>query len=187
MSEDISICLNLMKKDMQNAFSYFERELDKIHAGKANVKMLDSVKVDYYGTPTPLSQVAGLSTPDPKQIMIQPWEKSMIMPIEKAILAANLGFNPQNNGEIIRVIVPALTEERRKNLVKKVKQEAEQAKISMRNIRRNTNNEVKDLKNKDVPEDEIKKAEISIQKTTDDYISRVEQFYAFKEKEIMTI
>ncbi|MBR4512743.1 MAG: ribosome recycling factor [Bacteroidales bacterium] len=187
MSDEITLCLESMKEEMQNAFLYLEKELDKIRAGKANVKMLDTVKVDYYGTPTPLSQVASLSTPDPKQIIIQPWEKSMIGPIEKAILAANLGFNPQNNGEVVRVIVPALTEERRKELVKKVKQESEQAKISIRNIRRKTNDEVKKLKDGGVPEDETKKAETSIQKTTDEFIAKIDQFYSFKEKEIMTI
>ena len=117
MSDEINLCLESMKEDMQNAFLFLEKELDKIRAGKANVKMLDTVKVDYYGAPTPLSQVASLSTPDPKQIMIQPWEKNMIGPIEKAILAANLGFNPQNNGEVIRVVVPTLTEEDRKSVV----------------------------------------------------------------------
>ncbi|MBO4773300.1 MAG: ribosome recycling factor [Bacteroidales bacterium] len=187
MSDEITLCLESMKEEMQNAFLYLEKELDKIRAGKANVKMLDTVKVDYYGTPTPIAQVASLSTPDPKQIVIQPWEKSMIGPIEKAILAANLGFNPQNNGEVVRVIVPALTEERRKELVKKVKQESEQAKISIRNIRRKTNDEVKKLKDGGVPEDETKKAETSIQKTTDEFIAKVDQFYGFKEKEIMTI
>ena len=187
MSDEITLCLESMKEDMTNAFQFLEKELDKVRAGKANIKMLDTVKADYYGTPTPLSQIASLSTPDPKQIVIQPWEKSMIGPIEKAILAANLGFNPQNNGEVVRVIVPALTEERRKELVKKVKQESEQAKISIRNIRRKTNDEVKKLKDNGVPEDEVKKAETSIQKTTDDFIAKVDQFYAFKEKEIMTI
>lgn len=187
MSDEINICIESMKEDMQNAFLFLEKEMDKIRAGKANVKMLDTVKVDYYGTPTPLSQVASLSTPDPKQIMIQPWEKNMISPIEKAILAANLGFNPQNNGEVIRVLVPTLTEDRRKDLVKKVKQESEQAKISIRNIRRNANNDVKKLKDDGIPEDEIKKAETSIQKITDEFTEKVDQFYSFKEKEIMTI
>ncbi|MBO4402745.1 MAG: ribosome recycling factor [Bacteroidales bacterium] len=187
MSDEINLCLESMKEDMQNAFLFLEKELDKIRAGKANVKMLDTVKVDYYGAPTPLSQVASLSTPDPKQIMIQPWEKNMIGPIEKAILAANLGFNPQNNGEVIRVVVPTLTEERRKDLVKKVKQESEQAKISIRNIRRNANNDVKKLKDDGVPEDEVKKAETDIQKMTDEFIEKVDKLYTFKEKEIMTI
>jgi ribosome recycling factor len=187
MSEEINLYIETMKDEMQNAFLYLEKELDKIRAGKANVKMLDTVKADYYGTPTPLSQIASLSTPDPKQILIQPWEKNMIGPIEKAILAANLGFNPQNNGEVVRVIVPALTEERRKDLVKKVKQESEQAKISIRNIRRKTNDEVKKLKDNGVSEDEIKKAEGTIQKSTDEFIAKVDQFYTFKEKEIMTI
>ncbi len=187
MSEEIKLCIESMKEDMQNAFQFLEKELDKIRAGKANVKMLDSVRVDYYGTLTPLAQIASLSTPDPKQIIVQPWEKNMIVPIEKAILSANLGFNPQNNGEVVRVIVPALTEDRRKELVKKVKQESEQAKISIRNIRRKANDEVKKLKDEGVPEDEAKKAETSIQKVTDDFIAKVDQFYTFKEKEIMTI
>ena len=143
MSDDITLCIETMQESMQNSLVFFEKELDKIRAGKANVKMLDSVKVDYYGTMTPIAQVASLSIPDPKQIMIQPWEKSMITPIEKAIMAANLGFNPQNNGEVIRVIVPTLTEERRKELVKKVKQEGEQVKVTIRNTRRTANTTIK--------------------------------------------
>ena len=127
-----SECLSEMKNDMTNSLNFLKKELEQIRAGKANPKMLEGVKVDYYGTPTPIEQVASIGTPDPKQILIQPWEKSMIGPIEKAIMAANLGFNPQNNGEIIRVIVPTLTEERRKELVKRTKQETEQAKVNIR-------------------------------------------------------
>ncbi|NLJ82700.1 MAG: ribosome recycling factor [Bacteroidales bacterium] len=187
MLDEISLCIETMKESMQDSMNFFEKELDKIRAGKANVKMLDGVKVDYYGTLTPLAQVASLSTPDPKQIIIQPWEKSMIAPIEKAIMAANLGFNPQNNGEIIRVIVPALTEERRKDLVKKVKQEAEQIKVAIRNERRVANTTIKDMKDSGMPEDEIKKAEAVVQKITDEFIEKTDKYLEFKEKEIMTI
>jgi len=176
-----------MKDGMQNALNYLEKELEKIRAGKANVKMLDGIKIDYYGAMTPLEQVAGLTTPDPKQIVIQPWEKNLIPLIEKAIMAANLGFNPQNNGEIIRIIVPALTEERRKDLVKKVKQEVEQTKVNIRNIRRNANTKGKELKDSGVSEDEIKKMETDIQKMTDDFIAKSDKFMELKEKEIMTI
>lgn len=187
MSDDIILYIETMKESMQNSMNFFEKELEKLRAGKANVKMLDGVKVDYYGTMTPIAQVSSLSIPDPKQIMIQPWERSMIVPIEKAIMAANLGFNPQNNGEVIRIIVPVLTEERRKDLVKKAKQEAEQVKVTIRNQRRTTNNALKELKEEGVPEDEIKKAETDIQKITNDFIDKIDKLLEFKEKEIMTI
>lgn len=187
MSDDIVLYIETMKETMLNSMNFFEKELEKLRAGKANVKMLDGVKVDYYGTMTPIAQVASLSIPDPKQIMIQPWEKNMILPIEKAIMAANLGFNPQNNGEVIRVVVPVLTEDRRKDLVKKAKQEAEQVKVTIRNQRRTTNNAIKELKEDGVPEDEIKKAESDIQKITNDFIEKVDKLLEFKEKEIMTI
>ena len=187
MSDDITLCIETMQESMQNSLVFFEKELDKIRAGKANVKMLDSVKVDYYGTMTPIAQVASLSIPDPKQIMIQPWEKSMITPIEKAIMAANLGFNPQNNGEVIRVIVPTLTEERRKELVKKVKQEGEQVKVTIRNTRRTANTTIKELKDSGLPEYVIKKTEVTIQKITYEFIEKVYKYIEVKEKEIMTI
>ncbi len=187
MSDDIILCIETMKETMQNSIVFFEKELDKIRAGKANIKMLDSVKVDYYGTMTPIAQVASMSIPDPKQIIIQPWEKNMIVPIEKAIMAANLGFNPQNNGEIIRIIVPVLTEERRKELVKKAKQEAEQIKVTIRNTRRTANSTTKQLKDNGFPEDEIKKAEITIQKITDEFTEKIDKYLEIKEKEIMTI
>ena len=187
MTENCNSCMESMKEGMQNALNYLEKELDKIRAGKANIKMLDGIKVDYYGTMTPLDQVAGLTTPDPKQIAIQPWEKNLIPFIEKAIMAANLGFNPQNNGEIIRIIVPALTEDRRKELVKKVKQEVEQAKVNIRNIRRNANTKAKELKDLGVSEDDIKKMETDVQKLTDDFIAKSDKYLEIKEKEIMTI
>ncbi|MBO4543916.1 MAG: ribosome recycling factor [Bacteroidales bacterium] len=182
-----SECLSEMKNDMTNSLNFLKKELEQIRAGKANPKMLEGVKVDYYGTPTPIEQVASIGTPDPKQILIQPWEKSMIGPIEKAIMAANLGFNPQNNGEIIRVIVPTLTEERRKELVKRTKQETEQAKVNIRNIRRNANDQAKKLKDNGVSEDEIKKLENDIQKATDTFIADIDKLFAMKEKEIMTV
>lgn len=187
MMENCNSCMESMKEGMQHALNHLEKELEKIRAGKANVKMLDGIKIDYYGAMTPLEQVAGLTTPDPKQIAIQPWERNLIPVIEKAIMAANLGFNPQNNGEIIRIIVPALTEERRKDLVKKVKQEVEQTKVNIRNIRRNANTSAKELKDAGVSEDEIKKLETDIQKVTDDFIAKTDKYLEIKEKEIMTI
>ena len=187
MTDSCNSCVDSMKEGMQNALNHLEKELDKIRAGKANVKMLEGIKVDYYGNMTPIEQVSSITTPDPKQIAIQPWEKNLIPLIEKAIMAANLGFNPQNNGEIIRIIVPALTEERRKDLVKKVKQEVEQTKINIRNIRRNANTKAKELKDSGVSEDEIKKMETDIQKITDDFIEKSDRCLELKEKEIMTI
>lgn len=187
MFDDIALYIETMKESMDKSMTFFEKELEKLRAGKANVKMLDGVKVDYYGTMTLITQVANLSVSDSKQIMIQPWEKNMIVPIEKAIMAANLGFNPQNNGEMIRVVVPTLTEERRKDLAKKARQEAEQVKVTIRNQRRTTNNAIKELKDEGAPEDEIKKAEAIIQKITDDFIEKTDKYLEFKEKEIMTI
>ena len=187
MVEDTKSCLEAMRHSMDGAISHLERELEKIRAGKASPKMLDGVKVDYYGTMTALDQVANLTTPDPKQIAIQPWEKNLIPAIEKAIMAANLGFNPQNNGEIVRIIVPALTEERRKELAKKAKQEVENAKVNVRNIRRNANNDAKNLKDSGVSEDEIKKLETDIQKLTDEFIAKADKYFEAKEKEIMTV
>ena len=187
MTESCNSCMQSTKEGMQNALNHLEKELEKIRAGKASPKMLDGVKVDYYGTMTPLDQVANLTTPDPKQIMVQPWEKHLIPAIEKAIMAANLGFNPQNNGEIIRILVPALTEERRKELAKKAKQEVENAKVNVRNVRRNANTDAKNLKDAGVSEDEIKKLEADIQKTTDEFIAKADKYFEAKEKEIMTI
>mgnify|MGYP003408062755 CR=1 FL=1 len=145
---DIKENLNAASEKMECALLFLDEQLARIRAGKANPRILDGIKIEYYGAMTPLSGVASISTPDARTIAIQPWEKSMIGPIEKAIMAANLGFNPQNNGEIIRVIVPTLTEERRKELVKRTKQETEQAKVNIRNIRRNANDQAKKLKDK---------------------------------------
>jgi ribosome recycling factor len=149
--------------------------------------MLDGIKVDYYGNPTPIDQVANVNTPDAHQIVIQPWERNMLPVIEKAILAANIGVTPQNNGEFIRLVIPAPTEERRKELVKKVKQDAEQTKVAIRNIRRTANDDAKKLKDEGVEEDAIKKLETDIQKATDEAISKVDKILEAKEKEIMTV
>ena len=149
--------------------------------------MLDGIKVDYYGNPTPIDQVANVNTPDAHQIVIQPWERNMLPVIEKAILAANIGVTPQNNGEFIRPVIPAPTEERRKELVKKAKQEAEQTKVAIRNIRRTANDDAKKLKDDGVEEDAVKKLEGDIQKATDEAISKVDKIMEAKEKEIMTV
>ena len=188
MSDEITLCVESMKEEMQNAFLYLEKELDKIRAGKANVKMLDTVKVDYYGTPTPLAQVASLSTPDPKQIVIQPWEKSMIGPIEKAILAANLGVTPQTDGRVLRITIPELNEERRKEIVKVAKKQAEDQKIVMRNVRRDANEAVKKLeKDKKITEDERDQGLEKIQKATDDGIAKIDAELKTKEAEVMAV
>ena len=136
MNEEVRFILDETEESMQGAISHLEREFHKIRAGKASPAMLEGVRVDYYGTMSPIDQISNINTPDPRQIIVQPWEKNMLGPIEKAILAANLGFNPQNNGEVLRIAVPPLTEERRKDLVKKAKTEVENAKVTVRNLRR---------------------------------------------------
>ena len=169
------------------AIGHLERELSKLRAGKANPQMLDSVKVDYYGTPTKLSQVSNINTPAPRQIVIQPWEKNMLGPIEKAIMAANLGFNPQNDGTLIRVVVPPLTEERRRDLVKKSKVEAENSKVGIRSARREAIDAAKKLEKDGVPEDLVKKFESDIQELTNQYIAKADKMVEAKEADIMTI
>ncbi len=187
MSEETKKCLDQAKESMNGAIVAFDKDLQKVRAGKANPQMLEGLKVDYYGNPTPVEQVGNISTPDARQIVIQPWERNMLPIIEKAILAANLGFTPQNNGEFIRIVVPSLTEERRKELVKKVKQETEQHKVTIRNIRRTANDTAKKLKDNGTPEDEVKKLEADIQKLTDDSIAKIDKMAEMKEKEIMTV
>ena len=172
---------------MNATVAHFDKDLQKVRAGKASPQMLDGIKVDYYGNPTPIDQVANVNTPDAHQIIIQPWERTMLPVIEKAILAANIGVTPQNNGEFIRLVVPAPTEERRKELVKKAKQEAEQTKVAIRNIRRTANDDAKKLKDDGVEEDAVKKLETDIQKATDEAISKVDKIMEAKEKEIMTV
>ncbi|MDR1346268.1 MAG: ribosome recycling factor [Bacteroidales bacterium] len=185
--EETKKCLEQTKESMNSALVFLDKNLQKIRAGKASPKMLDGLKIDYYGNPTPVDQIATINTPDARQIIIQPWERNMLSAIEKAILAANLGFTPQNTGELIRINVPALSEERRKELVKMIKQEAEQNKVTVRNIRRAANDQAKKLKDNGCPEDEIKKLEADIQKLTDEMIVKTDKIAEQKEKEIMTI
>jgi ribosome recycling factor len=187
MSELIKKQVNDAKALMDKAIAHADSELNKIRAGKASPSMLDDIMVDYYGSPTPLSQVASVNTPDARTIVVQPWEKSLLAPIEKAIKEANLGINPQNDGIIIRINVPPLTEERRRELAKKAKAEAETGKIAIRNIRKDANEKIKKLKTEGVSEDEIKVGEAEVQKLTDAYIIKVDQLSDAKEKDIMTV
>lgn len=172
---------------MDKAISHCESELTKIRAGKASAGMLDGIMVDYYGNPTPLAQVGSINTPDARTLIIQPWEKALLVPIERAIMEANIGINPQNDGLIIRLVVPPLTEERRKDLVKKVKEEAERGRITVRNIRKDANEKIKKLKGESVSDDEIKTGEGEVQKITDAYIIKVDKHAEAKEKDVMTI
>ena len=178
--------LNDTRSHIQKAIDHLEVELAKIRAGRANPTMLDSVHVDYYGTATPLNQVANVSAPEARTLVIQPWEKSMLGPIEKAILGANLGFTPSNDGTVVRINIPPLTEERRKELVKKTKAEGEHAKVGIRTVRRESNEHIK-KEAKGVPEDVVKGLEDQIQKITDGFIAQVDKHVEAKEKEIMTI
>lgn len=187
MTEQTTACLQTAKEGMATVIGFFDKELQKIRAGKASPQMLEGLKVDYYGNPTPVEQIGNISTPDARQIVIQPWERNMLPLIEKAILAANLGFTPQNTGEFIRIVVPTPTEERRKELVKKAKNESEQAKVSIRNLRRAANDLGKKMKDSGTPEDDIKKLETDVQKATDEFIGKVDKMMDVKEKEIMTI
>ncbi|MGA2823275.1 MAG: ribosome recycling factor [Bacteroidales bacterium] len=187
MHEEIEFTLEEAREGMHNAVLHLEKELQKIRAGKASPQMLEGVRIDYYGTLTPIDQTSNISTPDARQIIVQPWDKSMLGLIEKAILAANLGFNPKNEGEILRIVVPALTEERRRELVRKAKSEAENAKISIRNIRRIANETAKKLKKDGIPEDEVDKLEEDIQKITDEHIVKVDKILEGKEKDILTV
>lgn len=187
MSELIKKQLNDAKALMEKAIVHADNELSKIRAGKASPAMLDGITVDYYGTPTPLAQVGSVNTPDARTLVIQPWEKTLLIPIEKAIKESSLGLNPQNDGTIIRINVPPLTEERRKDLVKKLKGEAENGKVAIRNIRKDINDKIKKLKADGVSEDEIKTGEGEVQKLVDAYIVKVDQIADAKEKDIMTV
>ena len=187
MNELISLELDDCKTTMAKAIAHTEFELTKIRAGKASPSMLDGISVDYYGTMTAISQVSNINTTDARTIVIQPWEKNIIGAIEKAIIDSNIGLNPQNDGIVIRLAVPALTEERRRDLVKKVKEEAEKGRVAIRNIRKDANESIKKLKNDGVSEDEIKTGEAEVQKLTDAYIVKVDQLIELKEKDIMTV
>jgi len=184
MEEEIELIIDSAEEGMQNAISHLNKQLLNIRAGKASPSMLGSVMVEYYGSLTPLNQVANVNAPDARTISVQPFEKGSIPNIEKGILQANLGFNPMNNGESVIISVPPLTEERRKQLVKQAKSEAEDAKVGVRNDRKTANNE---LKKTDVSEDLQKNAEADIQELTDKYIAKIDSILEAKEKEIMTI
>jgi ribosome recycling factor len=173
---------------MQKTLSVLNSDLSTMKAGRANPTMLDRIQVDYYGSPCPLTQVANVSAPEPRMLVITPWEKSLLKEIEKAILKSDLGINPSNDGSIIRLLIPELTEETRKNLVKNVKKTGEDAKVAIRSIRRDANEKIKALK-KDghISEDEVKKAEETVQKKTDQYIKEIDSAIVVKEKEIMSI
>ncbi|MCI8788978.1 MAG: ribosome recycling factor [Lachnospiraceae bacterium] len=172
---------------MRKAIEYLEGDYNTIRAGRANPHVLDKIRVDYYGTPTPIQQVGNVTVPEARIIQIAPWEKSLIKPIEKAILTSDIGINPSNDGSVIRLVFPELTEERRKDLAKEVKKKAEEGKVAIRNIRRDGNDSLKKLGKTDVSEDEIKQLEEELQKTTDKYIKEVDVLMEKKTKEIMTV
>jgi ribosome recycling factor len=185
--EEIEFILDSTEESMTGSIAHLEKEFLNIRAGKASPQMLGSVFVDYYGAQTPLSQVSNLNVPDARTITIQPYEKSMLQPIEKAIMVANIGFNPMNNGDVIIISVPPLTEERRRDLVKQAKSEAEDAKIGIRNARKDANTEIKKLEKEGTSEDICKSAEDDVQKLTDAYIRKVDEHLATKEAEIMKV
>lgn len=186
--EEISKLLNEAKNLMEKAVKHTQDELVKIRAGRVMPNVLDEVMVDYYGSAMPVSQVGTITNLDARTLIIKPWEKKMLAEIEKAIKASNLGVNPQNDGEVIRLTFPALTEERRKELVKKAKNECEHGKVSVRNIRKDINEHIKKLQKKEgVSEDEVKKAETKVQELTDNYVKKIDEIFATKEKEIMTV
>ena len=184
MNEEIDFMIDSAKEQMENAITHLEKELRNIRAGKATPSMLAGITVDYYGSQTPLSQVANVNTPDARTISIQPWEKAMLQEIERGIMIANIGFNPMNNGEMIIINVPPLTEERRIQLAKQAKAATEHDKVSIRNARKDANN---DIKKTDASDDMKKNAEGSIQDLTDKYIKITEEMYAKKEVDIMTV
>ena len=185
MNEELQFILDAAKEAMEDAIKHLEKQMANIRAGKASPSMLGSVMVDYYGTQTPLHQVANVNTPDGRTITVQPWEKSMLQEIERGIMIANLGFNPMNNGESVIINVPPLTEERRSQLAKQAKAEAEDAKVGVRNARKDANNDIKKLD--EVSEDGKANAEIDVQNMTDRYVSKIDEMFQLKEKEIMTV
>tara|TARA_A100001011_G_scaffold247320_1_gene255576 strand:+ start:17307 stop:17858 length:552 start_codon:yes stop_codon:yes gene_type:complete len=182
--EELDFIIEASFEQMDNSIKFLEKELLNIRAGKANPNMLSSIKVDYYGSLTPLNQIANVNTPDSQTLSIQPWEKDKLEDIEKAILVSNLGFNPMNNGESIIISIPPLTEERRRELVKVAKSEVENAKVSIRNTRKDANNEIR---KSDASDDMKSNYEIDIQEATDKYISRIDAIFNAKEKEILSV
>lgn len=187
MIEECEMVYDDVKENMEKPLAHLEKQFNKIRAGKASPDMVSGVMVDFYGVMTPINQTANITSPDPRQIIVQPWDKSQIINIEKAIMNANLGFNPKNEGEVLRIAVPAITEERRRDLVKQAKIEAEDSKIGIRNSRRAGNEEAKQLEKEGVPEDDVKRLQDDIQKLTDQYVEKVDKLFDAKEKDIMTI
>ncbi len=187
MNEETELILEETRERMEKALEHLEHELARLRAGRATPVLLDGILVDYYGVNSPLSQVSNINTPDPKTILIQPWEKNMLNVIEKAIMAANIGLTPVNNGEIIRINIPPLTEERRHQLVKQVRNEGETAKISLRNARKWANDELKRLLKEGLPEDLEKMTADNVQNMTNDFTARVDKVMTAKEKDVMTV
>ena len=187
MAEDIASIISGAEDHMKKAIGHLETELVKIRAGKANPQIVEGIMIDYYGSPMPVNQVANISVMDARTLTIQPWEKNMLQPIERAIIAANIGINPQNDGNLIRLFLPPLTEERRKELVKKCQHEGENSKVAIRNIRREAIEHIKRLQKSGLSEDAAKDAEADVQEVTGKYISIIEKHLASKEKEIMVV
>lgn len=187
MSEELNMIVSHAGESMHKAINHLEAELIKIRAGKANPQMVDGILVDYYGSPTPLNQVANVMALDARTLSIQPWEKNMLAPIEKAIMAANIGITPQNDGVLIRLFLPPLTEERRREFVKKCNGEGEHSKVAIRNIRRDAIEHIKKMQKEGLSEDAAKDAEKEVQDLTDKFIAQVEKHLAAKEKEIMAV
>jgi ribosome recycling factor len=187
MADDISEIVSSAEDHMKKAISHLETELTKIRAGKATPQVVDGIVVDYYGTPTPINQVGNISVMDARTLSIQPWEKNMLQPIERAIIAANIGINPQNDGNQIRLFLPPLTEERRKELVKKCQNEGEHSKVAIRNIRRDAIEHIKKLQKNGLSEDIAKDTEASVQELTNKFILAVDKHLSSKEKEIMSV
>lgn len=187
MSEELNMIVSHAEESMHKAINHLEAELIKIRAGKANPQMVDGILVDYYGSPTPLNQVANVMALDARTLSIQPWEKNMLAPIERAIMAANIGITPQNDGVLIRLFLPPLTEERRREFVKKCNGEGEHSKVAIRNIRRDAIEHIKKMQKEGLSEDAAKDAEKEVQDLTDKFIAQVEKHLAAKEKEIMSV
>lgn len=186
-AEDVSMTIEMAEDSMKKAIRHLEAELVKIRAGKANPQMLDGIVVDYYGSPVPISQVGNITVLDARTLSIQPWEKNMLQPIERSIIAANIGINPQNDGNIIRLFLPPLTEERRRELVKRCQGEGEHSKVAIRNIRRDAIEEIKKAQKNGLSEDAAKDAETEVQDLTNRYIAAVDKHLTAKEKEIMAV
>ncbi len=187
MEEEIGLYIDDAKESMEKALQHTAKELSKIRAGKAMPSMVQDLKVDYYGSPTPISQVASINSVDARTIAIKPWEKNMISEIERAVLKSDLGITPQSDGELVRLTVPVLTEERRKNLVKTAKSEAENGKVRVRSVRKDANAGLKQLQKDGASEDAVKNAEGKVQDMTNAYIKKVEELLSAKEQDIMTV